>query len=302
MRHALGEALAPAALVERADGPFVDREGFGAAPALVHGVSAVTTCRELGLAFEIDLVGAQKTGLFLDQREGHALVGGLAAGARVLDLHAYLGGFALNAARGGAARVLAVDASPRAVARAARAAAANGLAVETAEADAMQVLRAQPAGSWDLICLDPPKFARARKDLSAALNAHRAMHAAALKALAPGGLPAPSVSRCVSSAPGARARTTPCPPPSTRVATSRVCCWGARLPDPVVHLTRPPPPRTIGLPCPAAAPLVPAASALEVPCSSSASGACAAASPCPAPPPSSTAATRRASRCAPAAR
>ena len=75
---------------------------------------------ELGLQFEADVVNGQKTGAFLDQRDNRALVGTMAAGCSVLDVFCSTGGFGVHAAAGGAASVLAVDASEGALAAARR--------------------------------------------------------------------------------------------------------------------------------------------------------------------------------------
>ena len=126
--------------------------------------------------------------MFIDQRENRVRVGALARGARVLDCYAYAGGFALQAARGGARTVTAVDSSSRAVARIAAHAAANELAVEAVEADVFRFLETATPGGHDLIVVDPPKFARARKDVEAARKGYERLNALALAALAPGGV------------------------------------------------------------------------------------------------------------------
>ena len=143
---------------------------------------------EDGIALEVEPLSGQKTGMFIDQRETRARVGALAKGARVLDLYAYAGGFSLAAARGGAAAVTAVDSSARAVARTLAHAAKNGVAIEAVEADAFRYLETATPRAFDLLVVDPPKFARARKDLEAARKGYERLNALALQAAAPGAI------------------------------------------------------------------------------------------------------------------
>jgi 23S rRNA (cytosine1962-C5)-methyltransferase len=182
--------LAPRTLYEVAAGGFAALEGFASAARVVRGEPRPrVACRERGFTLEIEPLGGQKTGAFLDQRENRAMVERLARGARVLDLYCYVGGFALAAARGGAASVTAVDASARALERARAHFAGNGLGeLDAVESDAFRYLEQAPAGAWDLVVCDPPKFARARKDLDAALRGYRRLNALAMQALAPGGI------------------------------------------------------------------------------------------------------------------
>jgi 23S rRNA (cytosine1962-C5)-methyltransferase len=115
-------------------------------------------------------------------------VGQLARGARVLDVYSYAGGFALQAARGGASEVTAVDSSARAVARIEAHAAANGFSVRAVEADAFRFLETATPRAYDLVVVDPPKFARARKDVEAARKGYERLNALALSACAAGAI------------------------------------------------------------------------------------------------------------------
>jgi 23S rRNA (cytosine1962-C5)-methyltransferase len=164
-------------------------EGFSSSSRVVRGPApARVPCLEDGIALEVEPLSGQKTGMFLDQRPNRIRVGELARGARVLDCYSYAGGFALQAARGGAAEVTAVDASPRAVARIEAHAAANGVAVRAVEADVFRFLETATPRSYDLVVIDPPKFARARKDLDAARKGYERLNALAMTACAPGAL------------------------------------------------------------------------------------------------------------------
>lgn len=182
--------LKPRTIYSAAASSFAAIEGFAAAPQVLRGEEReVVTCREHGVAQEVAPLKAQKTGLFLDQRENRARVKGLCRDARVLDCYAYHGGFALAALKGGAAKVTAVDISPRALEQAQANARLNGFAgLETVEADVFRYLEAAPPRAVEVCVVDPPKFARARKDLEAALKGYRRLNALALGVVADGGL------------------------------------------------------------------------------------------------------------------
>ncbi len=184
---ALEAELGPKTLFELAPPSYADLEGFAASSRVARGEprgSVVVV--ENGVQLEVEPLSGQKTGMFIDQRETRARVGELARGARVLDVYAYAGGFGLAAARGGAAAVTAVDSSARAVARIEAHAATNGVAIEAVEADAFRFLETATPRAYDLVVIDPPKFARARKDLEAARKGYERLNALALQAAAPG--------------------------------------------------------------------------------------------------------------------
>ena len=186
---AVERELEPRSIFEAAAQSYADLEGFSAASRVARGQSrSHVPCLEDGIRLEVEPLGGQKTGMFIDQRESRIRVGALARGGRVLDCYAYAGGFALQAARGGARTVTAVDSSSRAIARISAHAAANGLAIDPVEADVFRFLETATPRSFDLIVVDPPKFARARKDLDAARKGYQRLNALALGALAEGGL------------------------------------------------------------------------------------------------------------------
>jgi 23S rRNA (cytosine1962-C5)-methyltransferase len=185
---AIEAELAPRTLFEVAAQSYAELEGFSAMSRVARGQSrAQISCLEDGVKLDVEPLSGQKTGMFIDQRENRIRVGTLARGARVLDCYAYAGGFGLQAARGGAASVTAVDSSSRAITRIGAHAAANGLSITAVEADVFRFLETATPGGYDLIVVDPPKFARARKDLEAARKGYERLNALALGALAPGG-------------------------------------------------------------------------------------------------------------------
>ncbi|HXJ22092.1 MAG TPA: class I SAM-dependent rRNA methyltransferase [Polyangia bacterium] len=186
---ALEAELGVTTIFEIAPKSYAELEGFAAASRVARGQSrASVDGLENGIALEIEPLSGQKTGMFIDQRETRARVGALARGARVLDLYAYSGGFSLAAARGGAASVTAVDSSARAVARTLAHAEKNGVRIEAVEADAFRFLETATPRSFDLLVVDPPKFARARKDLDAARKGYERLNALAMQAAAPGAI------------------------------------------------------------------------------------------------------------------
>ncbi len=148
--------------------------------------------RERGMLLRVDLVRGQKTGAFLDQRESRHRVRRLAGGMRVLNLYGYTGGFSVAAGLGGAGSVETVDVAPAAVALATEAWAHNGLdpARHTATVcDVPELLaeRLRARARYDLVVADPPSFAPSEATLEAALRSYRALHAAALGLVSPGG-------------------------------------------------------------------------------------------------------------------
>jgi 23S rRNA (cytosine1962-C5)-methyltransferase len=184
---ALEAELGCKTIFEVAAASYAELEGFASTSRVARGDSrASVPGLEDGIRLEVEPLSGQKTGMFIDQRETRARVGALAKGARVLDAYAYAGGFGLQAARGGAASVTAVDSSARAVARVEAHAAANGAKIEAVEADVFRYLETATPRSFDLVVIDPPKFARARKDLEAARKGYERLNALALQACAPG--------------------------------------------------------------------------------------------------------------------
>ncbi len=178
---ALGRALKPRGIVLRGDDGLTALYGEAPPPEL--------TVREYGLRFIANLHRGQKTGLFLDQRENRRKVGQLAAGARVLNLFAYNGGFSIHALAGGAAFVHDVDVSAAALRDAERNAALNGLTGrrQTTVADVFEFLPAHRE-LYDLVIVDPPALARKKEQLRAALRAYVRLNALALARVRPGGL------------------------------------------------------------------------------------------------------------------
>ena len=186
---ALGDLLAPAGILLRADSFARKREGLDTEVRVLFGeVPESVVVREGPVRYTARLWTGQKTGSFLDQRENH-LAAGRYAGGRALDVFSYAGGFALHAARG-AESVEAVDSSGAALEAARANAALNGLTnVTFTRKNAFDLLRERSdAGEvYRTVILDPPAFAKAKRDLPAAIRAYKEINLRAIKLLAPGG-------------------------------------------------------------------------------------------------------------------
>jgi 23S rRNA (cytosine1962-C5)-methyltransferase len=186
----LVEHLAPRGILERNDPRVRQLEGLDTRVGVLHGeVPESLEVEEHGLRLGVDLWHGQKTGLFLDQRENHAVAASYARG-RVLDAFAYDGGFALAAARH-ADEVLAVDTSEDCVTRIEANATRNGLTnVRARSANAFDVLRDLEARGErvDTVILDPPAFAKSRDAVEKAVRGYKEINLRALKLLRPGGV------------------------------------------------------------------------------------------------------------------
>ncbi len=190
---ALDAVIDPRAVVLRCDNPVRRLEGLELEVRVAKGeIAGPIALAENGARFFADLAAGQKTGWFYDQRESRARVAALAAGARVLDLYAYTGGFGVLAATRGATEVTCVDRSQPALELAARAAEANGVAERChfvrAEAYDMLERLAQAETAFDLVVADPPAFVPTKKDLGAGLRGYRKLMRLAAGRVAPGGL------------------------------------------------------------------------------------------------------------------
>ncbi|MCC7016904.1 MAG: class I SAM-dependent rRNA methyltransferase [Rhodospirillales bacterium] len=190
---ALAEVLSPRTIVLSNESPLRALEGLETYTRLAAGeLAGAVEVEENGLVFHADPLQGQKTGWFFDQRDNRAFVAALAQGARaVLDLYAYTGGFAVQAAAAGAKKVLAVDSSAPALELAKRAAARNGVAgaCEFRKADAFDALEALAARNerFEVVIADPPPFARSKKDVPAALKGYRKLARTAAALVRPGG-------------------------------------------------------------------------------------------------------------------
>lgn len=189
---ALTSALSPRAILDRTSPSSAKIEGFEPGAGVVRGDTAISslTFVERGLLYEIPLALGQKTGFYLDQRPLRARVEQLARGLRVLDAYAFVGTFAMAAARGGAAEVLAVDESALAIEVGAEQARRNGLEdrIRFVREDAKRALSEAQRHPFDMVICDPPKLAPTRAAKEGALAAYQSLASAACRAVKPGGL------------------------------------------------------------------------------------------------------------------
>ena len=149
-----------------------------------------TVVHENGIALRVDVLGGQKTGYFLDQKENHLFLRRFVRDARVLDCFTYIGGFAMNAAAGGASSVTAVDISQDACGLAAENARLNGLDVKVVCANCFDFLREQVRAKerYDVVVLDPPAFTKAKANLSNACRGYKEIALSAMRLLPAGGV------------------------------------------------------------------------------------------------------------------
>ena len=178
---------------ERSDVEVREKEGLPSVVGPLHGASLPpeVIVTENGLQFVVDLVAGHKTGFYLDQRENRAILEQYASG-EVLNCFAYTGAFAVYAARGGAGRITNVETSASALVLARRNLALNGFAGrhdEHIEADVFHELRRyRDAGrQFDVVLLDPPKFAPSRRAVKRAARGYKDINWLAMRLLRPGG-------------------------------------------------------------------------------------------------------------------
>lgn len=192
---ALAELWPCAGVYERSDVDARKKEGLAPRTGVLAGVEPpdLVQVDERGMRVLVDVHRGHKTGFYLDQRDNRSRVRGLAAGRSVLDCFSYTGGFGLSALLGGAAHVTQVDASAPALALAGRNAEQNGVAgdrLSQVTDDVFQLLRRyrDQGRRFDLIVLDPPKFADTRGRVQRAARGYKDINLLAFKLLAPGGL------------------------------------------------------------------------------------------------------------------
>jgi 23S rRNA (cytosine1962-C5)-methyltransferase len=190
----LKEELQPAGIVERVDARIRELEQLPPLQSrLLWGEKSSTVfTMNSGVRFHYDGLEGQKTGAFLDQRENYAAAAQYAQG-EALDAFCYQGGFALHFAAhpaGKTSSVTGVDSSRPALEMAERNATLNGREMEWIEANAFDLLREYAATGrrYDTIVLDPPAFAKTKRDLEKALGGYKELNLRAMKMLRPGGI------------------------------------------------------------------------------------------------------------------
>jgi 23S rRNA (cytosine1962-C5)-methyltransferase len=187
----LARAAGITVFVERSQGGR-SAEGLDPVNRLLKGsLAGPVVIREGAARLSVDLLKGQKTGLFLDQRDHRLSLGRMAQGCRVLNAFGYTGGFSVHAGLGGAASVATLDISGPALDQAERDWAMNGLDPEChqrLQGDAFELMRQLEAESFDRVVVDPPAFAKQRKDVDKAFKAYKDLFRLGARATAPGGV------------------------------------------------------------------------------------------------------------------
>jgi 23S rRNA (cytosine1962-C5)-methyltransferase len=189
----LAELLAPQGIVVRTERGIGKLEGLELKDGPLWGQcpGEAIEIEENGLRFHVNICEGQKTGFYLDQRDNRQIVARLAKGRRVLDGFCYTGGFSLYAAQAGATHVLGIDASESAIRLAQTNATLNQLEqVSFCHGDVFDELaRLEKAGErFDMVILDPPKFARTRHAIPEAFRGYRRLKKLGLRLLNPDGI------------------------------------------------------------------------------------------------------------------
>ena len=177
---------------ERSDADVRELEGLESRSGLARGapLPAAPVIHEHGLQFKVEVDAGHKTGFYLDQRDNRLTLRKLVRGRDVLDCFSYTGGFAINALAGGAKSLLAIDSSALALETAKANAKLNALPdAQWLEADVFQALRRlrDERRAFDVVVLDPPKFAPTAAHAERASRAYKDINLLAFKLLRPGG-------------------------------------------------------------------------------------------------------------------
>jgi 23S rRNA (cytosine1962-C5)-methyltransferase len=189
----LAELLAPAGIYSRDDADVRLKEGLSLETGPVRGEEPPhrVEIAEHGHRFLVDVKRGHKTGFYLDQRENRRRAAAYCAGHDVLNAFAYTGAFGVYAARAGARWVTNVDSSAEALALAGENLAINGCAPqEMVSGDVFQVMRhyRREGRAFDLIILDPPKFATSQAEVMDAARGYKDVNLSAMRLLRPGGI------------------------------------------------------------------------------------------------------------------
>jgi 23S rRNA (cytosine1962-C5)-methyltransferase len=184
--------LKPARIYEQSVGRSRGLEGLEERKGFIYGEDRNGTVRvmENGYSFDVDFISGQKTGFFLDQRVNREKLGTLSHGAAVLNCFCYTGAFSIYCAAGGAKKVVSLDISKSACAAALEHMRLNGFSVgehPVIDADVFQYLR-DMRESFDLIILDPPAFAKTKRDAPKASRGYKEINMQAMKHLVRGGM------------------------------------------------------------------------------------------------------------------
>jgi len=191
----LNDLLKPSGIYERSDTESRTLEGLEIMAGQLLGAAPPDRLivTENGYRLSVDIKSGQKTGLYLDQRDNHKAVASYAAEKELLDCFSYTGAFSVHALGAGAKSVTLVDSSAQSLKTAQQNIQLNRLDETKStfiDGDAFQILRQfrDSGRSYDMVILDPPKFAPTKSDLKKALSGYKDINLLALKILRPGGI------------------------------------------------------------------------------------------------------------------
>jgi len=192
IQQALRKVLHCEALLFKNDSAAREMEGLpGYVEAAMGRFDELAAVLEDGLEFQAPLAAGQKTGWFFDQAANRrALPNYVRKGSRILDVFSYVGAWGVRAATSGAREVLCVDSSASALEIAAANAERNGVKIATRRGDAFDVLEdlVREGARFDVVIIDPPAFAKRKKDLPKALAAYKRLNQLAIQAVADDGI------------------------------------------------------------------------------------------------------------------
>lgn len=189
--QAVMDVLGVSTVIERNDSSSRKHEGLESRMGVLLGKEPSEKVVIIGgMKFEIDFLGGQKTGFYLDQVASYDAVASWSKGRRVLDCFSNQGAFAIACSRGGAATVTAVESGVQNLPRIEKQAALNQVELKVIGADVFDFLHhaARRREEYDLIILDPPAFSKTRKNLKEALRGYRELHLKAAQLLSKNGL------------------------------------------------------------------------------------------------------------------
>ncbi|WP_129716818.1 class I SAM-dependent rRNA methyltransferase [Pedobacter sp. SYP-B3415] len=191
----LVKELQPKGIFDKSDASAREHEGLSAGTGLLWGAQPpeFLPVKENGIVYHVNIAEGQKSGFYCDQRENRLLLSGYAKDKDVLDCFSYSGGFSLNSLKQGAARVTSVDSSALAIETLRQNVQLNNLDLsrsESIQSDVNKQLRAfRDAGrTFDIIVLDPPKYAPSRSALDRAARAYKDLNRLGMLLLNQGGL------------------------------------------------------------------------------------------------------------------
>ncbi|MBN2164361.1 MAG: class I SAM-dependent rRNA methyltransferase [Pontiellaceae bacterium] len=196
LRELIMEALVavfqPKGILEKSSSTSRKTEGLESVQQVLHGeIPEEIVVEEYGMKYAVDLLGGQKTGFFLDQRENRRIIAQHAQGRTALNCYCYSATMGLGMRQAGVATLHNVDLSEGALELAARNYELNGIAPgdgEFQEADVKKFLGEIPKDFYDLIILDPPKFTASKRTVNAAIKGYKHINMTALRKIKSGGL------------------------------------------------------------------------------------------------------------------